>query len=78
MKWPPKREGALQQAPIPKLTWLVNDKSGHSKAQLPCAHPFRLASRWHLASDPAFARSKRQSSSGSTHNTSREKLLTNE
>jgi hypothetical protein len=38
MKWPPKREGACSNAPIPKLTGLALDNSGHSFAQ-PCAHP---------------------------------------
>ena len=37
MKWLPKREGALQQAPIPKLTGLVEGNSGHSFSQ-PCKH----------------------------------------
>ena len=40
---PRKRESAPAGAQMPKQTWLVADKSGHSKAQLPCAHPFRLA-----------------------------------
>ena len=46
MKWPPKREGALQQAPIPKLTELPEDKSGHSVVQ-PCTRQGSLHVSFH-------------------------------
>jgi hypothetical protein len=36
MKWPPKREGALLQAPIPKLAGLAQSNSGVAIAQHVC------------------------------------------
>ena len=38
MKWPPKREGALLQAPIPKLAGLAQSNSGSAIAQHVCRH----------------------------------------